>query len=113
VELAEASIFVKTDGKLLKVAYGDILYIEAFADYVKIWISEEKRLVTLQTMKSMEHGLPADKFIRVHRSYIVALDKITAVNSTSVVVANREIPVGKIYKENITRLVKGVNRITR
>ncbi len=113
VELAEGSIFVKSDGKLLKVAYNEIMYVEAFADYVKIWIGEDKRIVTLQTMKSMEQGLPEDKFVRLHRSYIVGIDKIGAVQSTSVTIGKREIPVGKNYRDNLTRVMQNMKRINR
>lgn len=112
-ELSEGSIFVKSDGRLLKVAYGDIWYVEAFADYVKIWTGEDKRIVTLQTMKNMENGLPADKFIRVHRSYIVAIDKITSVQSTNVKVGQKEIPVGKNYRENLMELIQRMNLMRR
>jgi DNA-binding LytR/AlgR family response regulator len=108
-ELAEGNVFVKSDGKLLKVAYNEILYVEAFADYVKIWTAEDKRIVTLQTMKNMETGLPDDKFMRVHRSYIVAIDKITSLQSNSVHVGKKEIPVGKNYRDNLQALLGKMN----
>lgn len=113
MEMAEGSIFVKSDGKLLKVAYSDICYVEAFADYVKIWTSEDKRIVTLQTMKNMENGLPTEKFIRVHRSFIVAIDKITSVQSTAVKVGNKEIPVGKNYRDSLMDLIQRMNLMRR
>jgi DNA-binding LytR/AlgR family response regulator len=112
-ELAEGSVFVKSDGKLLKIAFTDIWFVEAFADYVKIWISEEKRIVTLQTMKNMEQGLPADRFIRVHRSYIVAVDKISTVQSNSVRVGSKEIPVGKNYRDGLMEVVQKLNTFRR
>ncbi|MBU6323945.1 MAG: LytTR family DNA-binding domain-containing protein [Bacteroidetes bacterium] len=107
VELEEGHIFVKTDSKLLKIGFGDILYVEAFADYVKIWISEEKRIVTLQTMKKMEQGLPAEKFIRIHRSFIIALDKIQAVAGNNVIIAGKSIPIGKNYRDAFMQLIAG------
>lgn len=113
VEMEEGHMFVKSDSKLLKVAYNEILYVEAFADYVKIWISDEKRIVTLQTMKNMENGLPKDKFIRVHRSYIVAIDKIESLQSNSVTVGKKEIPVGKNYKDGLMNLISGMNLMRR
>jgi len=105
VELEEGHIFVKTDAKLLKIGFGEILYIEAFADYVKIWISEEKRIVTLQTMKKMEQGLPAEKFIRIHRSFIVALDKIQAVSGNHVLIGGKSIPIGKNYRDAFMQII--------
>lgn len=112
-ELAEGSVFVKSDGKLLKIAFTDIWLVEAFADYVKIWISEEKRIVTLQTMKNMEQGLPADRFVRVHRSYIVAVDKISTVQSNNVRVGGKEIPVGKNYRDGLMEIVQKLNTFRR
>lgn len=113
VELEDGHMFVKSDSKLLKVAYNEIQYVEAFADYVKIWIGDEKRIVTLQTMKNMENGLPADKFIRVHRSFIVAIDKIESIQSNSVQIGKKEIPVGKNYKDGLMELISGMNLMRR
>lgn len=105
VEMEDGHIFVKSDSKLLKISYNEILYVEAFADYVKIWISEDKRIVTLQTMKNMESSLPADRFIRVHRSFIVSVDKITSVQPGIVNLGSKEIPVGKNYKDRLQELI--------
>lgn len=113
VELDEGHMFVKSDSKLLKIAYNEIQYVEAFADYVKIWIGDEKRIVTLQTMKNMENGLPKDKFIRVHRSYIVSIDKIGSLGSSSVFIGNKEIPVGKNYKDGLMELISKMNLMRR
>ena len=74
-------IFIKSNQKQIKLSYDQILYVEAFADYVKLYTSE-KRYVTLQTMKNMEQKLPKDKFIRVHRSFIVGIKYITSFNSS-------------------------------
>jgi two-component system LytT family response regulator len=112
-ELSEGSVFVKSDGKLLKVAFTDIWMVEAFADYVKIWTSDDKRIVTLQTMKNMETGLPSDRFVRVHRSFIVAIDKIVSVHSSSVRVGSKEIPVGKNYREGLMEIVQKLNTLRR
>lgn len=113
VELEEGHIFVKSDSKLLKIAFNEIQYVEAFADYVKIWISDDKRIVTLQTMKNMESGLPSDKFIRVHRSFIVAIDKIESLQSNSLHIGNKEIPVGKNYKDSLMTLINRLNLMRR
>lgn len=112
-ELSEGSVFIKSDGKLLKVSFTDIWLVEAFADYVKIWTSDDKRIVTLQTMKNMEQGLPSDRFIRVHRSYIVAIDKIASVHSSGIKVGNKEIPVGKNYRDGLMEIVQRLNTIRR
>lgn len=96
----EGYFFVKSDQKLVKLRYSEISFIEALADYVKIH-THEKRIITLQTMKKMEEKLPADKFIRVHRSYIVSIDKIKAVSGSKIEVDGQEIPIGKNYKESL------------
>jgi DNA-binding LytR/AlgR family response regulator len=100
-------VYVKVDGEFQKIFYDQIHYVEAFADYVKIWTSPEKRVVTLQTMRNMESGLPVDKFIRVHRSYIIAINKIKAIQNTTVILeGNIEIPIGKNYKESISQILQ-------
>ena len=77
------SIFVKSDGQLHKVLFSDIRYIEGMKDYVLLHLCSEKRpLVTHITMKAVEELLPASNFMRVHRSYIVALDKIDSIGGT-------------------------------
>ena len=78
------SIFVKSEGQLRKVAFTDIKYVEGMKDYVLLHLCSEKRpLVTHITMKAVGELLPAGAFMRVHRSYIVALDKIDSVSGTN------------------------------
>jgi len=100
--------FVKADKKLVKVKYDEILYIEGLKDYVIIRL-EVGRVVTLQTMKSLEDKLPAARFKRIHRSYIVSIDKIHAVDGTSVDVfekgAIKQLPIGKNYRDEILEIV--------
>ncbi len=99
-------IFVKVDGQHQKVLYQDIYFVEAFADYVKIWISPDKRIVTLQTMRNMENALPKSSFIRVHRSFIVALDKIESIQNSNISIGGKLIPIGKNYKDAVMEIVK-------
>lgn len=102
----EDYVYVKVDGEHQKILFKDIYYIEAFADYVKIWISPTKRVVTLQTMRNMETGLPNSNFLRVHRSYIIAVDKIKSIQSNAIVLDGEiEIPIGKNYKDTISDLL--------
>ena len=104
-DLENDFIFVKANQQLIKLAYGEILYVEAFADYVKIFLNDRK-IVTLQTMKKMEAKLPSDIFSRVHRSFIVNR-KVVQSFSTSVCEVNGEkIPVGKNYKNDFIKLMK-------
>lgn len=97
-------IFVKADKKLVKINYADIIYIEGLKDYVIIKMAAS-RVITLQTMKSLEDKLPASTFKRIHRSYIVNLDKIDAVVGNMVEVDKKHLPIGKNYREELLDIV--------
>ena len=100
LESEEDFIYVKSEQRLIKIAYNDIYYIEALADYVKIHIVGNKRIITLQTMKNMAAKLPQDKFCRVHRSYIVNLKYIKSLSTNKIELNDQQIPIGKNYKED-------------
>ncbi len=95
-----ASFFLKVDGRLRKVDLADVLYVEGMKDYVLMHLASEKQpLVTHSTMKNMEEQLPADAFLRVHRSFIISLDRIDSVTRDGdVIVAGRLIPVTDSYR---------------
>lgn len=101
-------IFVKADKKLVKINYDEILYIEGLKDYVIIRM-DKGRVITLQTMKSLEDKLPAALFKRIHRSYIVGIDKINAIvgNMVEVIEKNqpKHLPIGKNYREELLSIV--------
>ncbi|MCO6460167.1 MAG: response regulator transcription factor [Saprospiraceae bacterium] len=101
-------IFVKADKKLMKINYDDIIYIEGLKDYVIIR-TETTRIITLQTMKSLEEKLPLDKFIRIHRSFIVSIDKINAIvgNMVEVIEKNQSklLPIGKNYRDDLSNMI--------
>lgn len=107
-DLSNDYIFIKSNQKQIKLSYDQIQYVEAFADYVKLH-TPEKRYITLQTMKNMELKLPKTKFIRVHRSFIVALSSITSFNSSEVEIGPVKIPVGKNYKDEFLATMKTGN----
>jgi DNA-binding LytR/AlgR family response regulator len=96
--------FVKADKKLVKVNFDDILYIEGLKDYVIIR-TEQSRVITLQTMKSLEDKLPIEIFRRIHRSYIVNMTKIVALDGNVVEVmeknAVKSLPIGKNYRDEL------------
>lgn len=100
--------FVKADKKLVKINFEDILYIEGLKDYVIIR-QETGRVITLQTMKSLEDRLPATKFKRVHRSFIVNIKKITAIlgNMVELMEAGKvkQLPIGKNYRDELLELI--------
>lgn len=101
-------IFVKADKKLVKINYADIIYIEGLKDYVIIRM-DNSRVITLQTMKSLEEKLPQNIFKRIHRSYIVNVDKIEAVvgNMVEVVEKNqaKHLPIGKNYRDELLEII--------
>ena len=108
VEGAEDFFFVKADKKLVKINFDDILYIEGLKDYVIIR-QDTGRVITLQTMKSLEDRLPVAKFKRVHRSYIVNIKKITAIlgNMVELMEAGKikQLPIGKNYRDELLDMI--------
>lgn len=91
-------IFIKTEYKIIKINLEDILFIEALKDYTKIY-TQNLPVLTLRSLKSFETRLPADKFIRVHRSYLVSLNKINSVEKNTVMIANQSIPISDGYRD--------------
>ncbi len=101
--------FVKADKKLVKVNFDDIIYIEGLKDYVIIRLING-RVITLQTMKSLEDRLPHMRFRRIHRSYIVSLEKILAIEGNMVEVQEKDkpklLPIGKNYRDDLLVLIE-------
>ena len=98
-------IFVNVEYTLVKILFADILFIEGLKDYIKIHLaSSNKPVLTKLSLKAMEEKLPSDKFIRIHKSYIVAADKITVIKRDLINIGTHEIPVSEFYKENLTRV---------
>lgn len=91
------SIFIKSEGKMQRIIFNDILYIEAMKDYVKIWTPSGK-IICLSNIKNFIEKLPASQFLRIHKSYAIALDKIEAIKQKYVEIAGQDIPIGSTYK---------------
>lgn len=95
-------IYVKSEHRLIAIDLSDIEYIEALKDYVMIHIKGRKTpIYTITTMHGMESKLPAARFLRVHRSFIISLDKISALEGDTVIVANKHVPVSRGYKATL------------
>ncbi|WP_201986991.1 LytR/AlgR family response regulator transcription factor [Hymenobacter rubidus] len=93
-------LFLKAEYQLVRVALSDILYVEGLKDYVKVHLKSTPRaLLSLMSLKAMEEKLPTRRFMRIHRSFIVALDKIEAVRRLTVQIGAVTIPVGDQYKD--------------
>ena len=97
-------IQIKCDHEFKRIALADILWIEAMGDYVKIVTPNERHLV-LQTMKAMERALPGDRFLRIHRSYIVNLDKVKNYSSTSLEIDGKKLPMSRKRKPQLEEIL--------
>ena len=97
---SDNTLFLKTDYRIVKVSIPDIRYIEGMSEYLKVWIEgETKPIITLLSMKKMEERLP-DYFMRIHRSYIINLNKIQEVNKNHVIMdKDTYLPIGDLYKD--------------
>jgi len=98
-------IFIKVETKMVRVELDDILFIEGLKNYVSIY-TKTQRIITLQVMKQLEEVLPANRFVRVHKSYIVALDKINSIERQEIYVKDRIIPIGNTYQEHFYKLLE-------
>ena len=97
--------FVNADYSLIKILYTDVLWIESLKDYVKINLrSSSKPVVTRMSMKQLEEDLPPERFIRVHKSYIISKDQVTIIRKNSIFIGPMEIPVGENYRDTITAI---------
>jgi DNA-binding LytR/AlgR family response regulator len=102
VETSPDSIYLRSEYKLLKVYLKDILYIEGLKDYAKFYLnSQDRPILSLMSLKKLENSLPSDKFMRVHRSFIINIDHIQAVERGDVLINNKIIPVAEGYKSNL------------
>lgn len=93
-------IYVRENKKMVKILLNEILYIEGLSEYVRIH-TKGKRIVTKSSMAGMEQKLPEDGFLRIHKSFIVSLDKIEAFSATSIEVPGKGLPIGRSYKNNV------------
>ena len=94
------TIFIKTDSKLIQVKLKDIIWVEALGNYMQIHTTDDKFTI-LSTMKDIASKLPSNDFIRIQRSFIVRLDKIKSIEDNYVVLDEKQIHIGKAYKENL------------
>lgn len=109
-EKSDNSIFVKADKKLIRIFLKDIYYLEGMKDYVKI-CTEKDVVAALMTMKHIDEVLPSDQFVRIHKSYIINLEKISSIVGNSVEIKKQLIPIGKSYKEKFYDHLDGLNLV--
>ena len=100
-------IFVHVEYAQVKIVVSEITFIEGLKDYVKIYTANTSRpIMTKMSMKALEEKLPINQFVRIHKSFIVAINKVTSVKRELVCIGDREIRVGDSFKENISKIVK-------
>jgi DNA-binding LytR/AlgR family response regulator len=95
-------LYFRADRKMMKVFLDDILYIESLKDYIKV-VTINKIIVSKQSISALEEMLPKEAFIRVHRSYIIATNKIDSYNADAIEIGKKEIPIGRMFKHDVTR----------
>lgn len=96
--------FVKSNYKMVKINYDDILYIEGLSEYIIIK-TKTANIITLQSFKNLEQTLPDSGFVRIHKSYLVSLSKIESIEGQYVKIANKELPIGSKYKDNFFKII--------
>jgi DNA-binding LytR/AlgR family response regulator len=100
----DSFIYFKVDKKMVKTKIADILYIESIKDYVKVRTGE-KEIITQQKISYLDESLPRTQFLRVHRSFIVNLDRIDAYTATDVEIGNFKVPIGRNYKNDVMKVL--------
>ena len=97
-------IYLKAEKKMVKVFLKDIVMIESLRDYVKV-ITSSQQIISYQKIGYLEEKLPEKKFLRIHRSYIIAVDQILSFNTTSVDITSRSLPIGRSYKDMVMNML--------
>lgn len=100
-------MFVKGESKnkFLRINYADLLYIEGLKNYVQLYLPQQ-RVVTYQTLKDLEEQLPQPPFYRVHKSYIISIDKVSMVDGNTLYIQDTEIPIGETYREGFFKFIR-------
>ncbi len=105
VEKPNEFIFIKSDKKSIKVNISNIMYIEGLGDYIKIYLND-KKLVTNLSMKKIENLLPETQFYRIHKSYIISIDKVESIEGNMVKINNTQLPIGNSYRQDFMIHIK-------
>lgn len=99
-------VFVKSEYKFYKVKFNDILFCEGMKDYTQVYLADKlKPITTLQNLKTFVGKLPANDFIRVHRSYVISLSSIDVVSKNEIIIGNKFIPIGESYRNSLFQII--------
>jgi DNA-binding LytR/AlgR family response regulator len=103
-ESSHPFLYFRVDRKMVKIFLEDIMFIESLKDYIKV-VTTGKTIVTKQPISSLEEMLPKDVFLRIHRSYIIAVNKINSFNAESVEIGKTELPIGRSFKHEVNKML--------
>ena len=95
-------LYLRADRKMVKILFDEILFIESLKDYIKI-VTINKTIISRQSISSLENMLPKDSFLRIHRSYIVAINRIDSFNGELIDIAKNELPIGRLFKHEVNK----------
>jgi len=98
-------IYFRSDRKMIKVLFSDIIYIESLKDYIKV-VGVSGSIITKQSISSIEETLPTDMFLRIHRSFIIALNKIESYSTELVWLGKTELPISRMYRHEVEKILK-------
>lgn len=105
-DISQDYFFVHADYSQVKIKYDDIIWMKGYGDYIKFYLKNTEHPLVVRTgFKILETQLPQDKFLRIHKSYMVAIEAITAIRKNSVFLGDKEISIGETYRENINDLL--------
>jgi DNA-binding LytR/AlgR family response regulator len=104
-QVEQPSIYVRSDYKMLRIVLDQIQYIEGLEDYIRIHVDGSRPVLTLMSLKAMEETLPADLFIRIHRSYIIPIKRIVAIQGKEIQLPGISLPIGKKYQPAVQHLL--------
>ncbi len=96
--------FIKADGKLLKITFNDIIFVEALQNYVAIYTAA-KKIITYLTLKNVEEQLPAGQFLKIHKSYIVAVQKVECIEGNEIKIGSHTLPVSRTLREEVVQKI--------
>lgn len=104
----ESSIFIKTEYRIQRVEKSDILYIEGMKNYLRV-VTRAEKYMTLMNFKNIQQLLPESQFVRVHKSFIIAIDKIDSIERGRIRIGNQHIPIGDTYRKEFEQIISNLN----
>ncbi|MFD2934940.1 LytR/AlgR family response regulator transcription factor [Spirosoma flavum] len=104
----EEFLYLRADRRMVRVQLADLVYVESMKDYVRLYTVADPPLLIKRTISSLETLLPENRFLRIHRSFLVALDKISAFTAAHVFLSHQELPIGRLYCPHVLRTLAGL-----